>query len=65
MFRRAAKRLNDGAAGFSIALLIKTDANANQTGVYLFECSSTGGTTEEPTANITYTDGCPAEVPLI
>ena len=65
MVRRAATRINDGALGFVVGQLIKTDSNENQTLVFVYECSSTNLVTEEPMANVKYTDGSPAQVPVI
>lgn len=63
MIRRAAKRNSDAAVGFVVDGLKKTDESENQTYNYVFENSSLGVTTDEPSAGITFTDGSPAIVP--
>ena len=64
-YRRAANRLDSPtpSPGFVTDQLKKTDANQNQTLAYVFERTATGLTTEEPSANIAFTDGSPTEVP--
>lgn len=65
MTRRAAVRIPDAAPGFVVEQLVKTDANLNQTMVYVFEASGPGLTTEETINNVHLTDGSPAQIPYL
>jgi len=65
MIRRPASRNTDGAPGYVIAGLIKVGADGNQTYSFVFEATTPGTVSEEPSANIKFTDGSPAVIPTL
>lgn len=63
MVRRPAVQIDNAAAGFMIAGIIKVDGTGNESLVFIFENANGGTFTEVALNNLKVTDASPAVLP--